>query len=204
MAMFHRFLLLTLAVSMVSGEGCQAPPTKFGTTHDGGDTLVFTTGQTVQYTCSLGHFAVGSTTRICQEDGVWTETDDICRIDVASLSLACIGGIAAVFIFFALSCWLVTRRSRAKRRAERRLTIQREKNKQNVNGGLNGPAAVPEGAYNTRKSQITERSDSGLQTDLDLEDANLNDFDDTIDSPTDNRSAHTSDFQMSVDDEIEG
>ena len=96
------------------------------------------------------------------------------------------------------------RRSRAKRRAERRLTIQREKNKQNVNGGLNGPAAVPEGAYNTRKSQITERSDSGLQTDLDLEDTNLNEFDVTMDSPTDNQSAYTSDFQMSVDDEIEG
>ncbi|XP_033645039.1 uncharacterized protein LOC117304605 isoform X2 [Asterias rubens] len=204
MAMFHRFLLLTLAVSMVSGEECKSPPTTFGTTHDGGDTLVFTTGQTIQYTCDFGHFAVGSTTRICQEGGVWTENDDICRLDVASLSLACIGGITAVFIFFALSCWMVTRRSRAKRRAERRLTIQREKNKQNVNGGLNGPAAVPEGAYNTRKSQITERSDSGLQTDLDLEDTNLNEFDVTIDSPTDNQSAYTSDFQMSVDDEIEG
>ena len=65
---------------MVSGEECKSPPTTFGTTHDGGDTLVFTTGQTIQYTCDFGHFAVGSTTRICQEGGVWTENDDICRL----------------------------------------------------------------------------------------------------------------------------
>ncbi|KAH3700404.1 hypothetical protein DPMN_075380 [Dreissena polymorpha] len=38
-----------------------------------------TYGQTARYTCNPGYQLLGATTRLCQENGLWTEETPVCR-----------------------------------------------------------------------------------------------------------------------------
>ena len=44
-----------------------------------GDDGVFYYEDTCSYTCNTGYELTGSNTRICQSNGSWSGTDDICR-----------------------------------------------------------------------------------------------------------------------------
>ncbi|XP_038057764.1 uncharacterized protein LOC119729248 [Patiria miniata] len=176
-------VLILLYVSVVSSS-CPPPPKQLGTNCSDETIVNFQVNYKITCTCMFGYNPVGDLTRTCTESSTWTGSDDICRIDAVSVALACFAGLAAILIFTTLSCCLISRDRRRRRRAERRLTIQRRE-EEAANAGLNGPAQQEPDHY-TRTPSTKERSDSGLQTDLDMEDIDFNDFSMEVDSPTDN------------------
>ncbi|XP_022093385.1 uncharacterized protein LOC110980746 [Acanthaster planci] len=188
---FKTFSTLLVLFSLVESvnTSCPAPPRPPGTEYSGGNYVQFNEGQTITYNCTFGYQVIGPTTRRCTENGTWTGTDNVCRIDAVSLAIACFVGLSAIVIFIFLTCCLCTRNRRARRRAEHHLTIQRQ-GKEAGDDGLNGLGDQEPNPYKMVQvsKERVDRSDSGLQTDLDMEEIDLNNFDmgEQVDSPTDN------------------
>ena len=46
-------------------------------------------GHTVSYTCNIGYSLVGAATRVCQDDGQWSEDVPMCKSELQT-TLSCV------------------------------------------------------------------------------------------------------------------